>query len=406
MIEILRTQIHIINKNHRLYKYCDDVCFKSKNLYNYANYIVRQEFINNRKWISSFDLNKRLKEEDVFKALPAKTSQQTIILLGKNWKSFFKGVKDWSKNKFKYCGQPNLPKYKKKDGRQLVFFDHEQGSFKDNKYYFPRKDFKKIDYIETNIGRKEFKLLRIVPYGNCYKIEIIYKKEIEEKLKYNNNYIAIDLGINNLATLTNNIGLQSIVINGRILKSINCYYNKLRSKALSYIGKGISNKIRKIDTKRNNIINTHFHKISRYVINYCLTNGIENIIIGRNKDWQRNSNIGKKNNQLFVQIPFEDLIKKISYKAEENGIRIIITSEEYTSKSSFIDNDILPDKFGEYEFSGKRIKRGLYKSKEGTLINSDVNGSYNILRKCIPEFTYSNDRIKGISLYPIRQNIG
>jgi putative transposase len=405
-MKILRTQIHIINKNHRLFKYCDDICFKSKNLYNYANYILRQEFINNNKWISSFDLNKILKSEDVFKEIPAKTSQQIIILLGKNWKSFFKGVKDWKHNKNKYTGKPNLPKYKKKDGRQVVFFDHGQGSFKDNKYYFPRKDHKKIEFIETNIIRENFKLLRIIPYGDCYKIEIIYKKEIEEKLDYNNNYIAIDLGIDNLATLTNNIELQPIVINGRILKSINCYYNKLRSKALSYIGKGTSHKIRRIDTKRNNIINTHFHKISRYIINYCIKNNVENIIIGRNKDWQRGSNLGKKNNQIFVQIPFEDLIKKIFYKAEENGIRVIIISEEYTSKSSFIDDDIIPTIFGDYEFSGRRIKRGLYKSKKNILINSDVNGSYNILRKCIPEFVYNNDRIKGISLYPIRQNIG
>jgi putative transposase len=382
------------------------MCFKSKNLYNYANYLVRQEFINNNNIIFSFNLNKLLKNEDVFKALPAKTSQKIIILLGKNWKSFFKGVKDWSKNKDKYCGQPGLPKYKKKDGRQIVFFDHGQGTFNEGKYYFPRKDCKKTDYIETNITRENFKLLRIVPYGNCYKIELVYEKEIEEKLDYNNNYIAIDLGINNLATLTNNIGIQPIAINGKIIKSINCYYNKLRSKAMSYIGKGTSNRIKRIDTKRNNIISTHFHKISRYIINYCLTNNIENIIIGRNKDWQRNSNIGKKNNQLFVQIPFEDLIKKIFYKAEESGIRVIIISEEYTSKSSFIDNDILPTKFDDYEFSGQRIKRGLYKSKDGILINADINGSYNILRKCIPEFVYNNDRIKGISLYPIRQNIG
>jgi putative transposase len=345
-----------------------------------------------------------LKNEGVFKELPAKTSQQTLILLGKNWKSFFKGIKDWSKNKYKYCGKPNLPKYKNKDGRQVVFFDYTQGSFKNNKYYFPRRDCKKTDYIETNIDKNNFKLLRIVPYGNCYKIELVYKKEIKEKTKYNNNYVAIDLGINNLATLTNNIGSQPIVINGKILKSINCYYNKLRAKALPYIGKGSSNRTERIDIKRNNIVNTHFHKISRYIINYCLTNNIENIIIGRNIDWQRNSNIGKKNNQVFVQIPFEDLIKKICYKAEENGVKTIIISEEYTTKSSFIDNDILPDYSGDYKFSGKKIKRGLYKSKNEILINSDVNGSYNIMRKRIPEFKY-DDRIKGISLYPIRQNV-
>jgi putative transposase len=387
-----------------LFKYCDDICLKSKNLYNYANYILRQEFIINKKIIFSNDLNKQLKNTEQFQALPAKTSQQILILLGKNWKSFFRSIKDWSKNKNKYTGRPNLPKYKDKNGRQIVFFDYMQGSFGNDKYYFPRKDREKREFIETKINKKYFRLLRIVPYGNCYKIEIVYQKEIEEKQNCNNNYLAIDLGVNNLATLTNNIGLQPIVINGKILKSINCYYNKIRSKAMSYIGKGTSSRIKKMDFKRNNIVNNHLHKISRWIVNYCLKNNIDNIVIGRNQDWQRNSKMGKKNNQLFVQIPFEDLIKKISYKAEENGIRIKIIPEQYTSKSSFIDNDIIPEKFGNYDFFGNRINRGLYKSKNGMLINADVNGSYNVLRKCNPEFKY-DDRIEGISLYPIRLNI-
>lgn len=400
-IIVLRTQTHLIKNNHRLYKYCDDVCFKSKNLYNYANYIVRQEFITNRKWISGFDLNKQLKNTDVFRELPAKTSQQIIMLLNNNWKSFFRSIKDWSKNKAKYFGKPNLPKYKEKNGRQIVFFDYMQGSFKDNKYYFPNRESIKKEYIETRIHKKDFKLLRIVPFGNCYKIEIIYQKETLEKTNTNNNYLAIDLGIDNLATLTNNIGLQPIVINGRILKSINCYYNKIRAKALSYIGKGISNRLKRIDTKRNNIIATYMHKVSREIINYCQTHNIDNVVIGRNQDWQRNSNIGRKNNQNFTQIPFEILIKNILYKGEELGIKVIIISEEYTSISSFIDNDPISKSD---KFSGKRIKRGLYQSKNKILINSDVNGSYNILRKCNPEFRY-DDRIKGTSLYPIRLNI-
>lgn len=404
MKEILRTQVHIIRREHRLYDYCDDMCFKSKNLYNRANFIIREEFIKNNNLFSAFDINKMIKGEDVFKALPAKTSQQTVILLGSNWKSFFRSIKDWSKNKSKYCGKPNLPKFKDKNGRRVVTFDYTQGSFKDGKYYFPRRDRQKIEYIETGIQKRYLRFVRIVPCGNCYKIEVVYKKEIIDKSSYNNNHISIDLGIDNLATLTNNIGLQPIVINGRILKSINQFYNKERSKALGYVGRGISKRIKKIDTKRNNIVEDHLHKVSRYIINYCLENKIDNIVIGRNKDWQRNSNIGKKNNQGFVQIPFENLIKKIQYKAEENGIRVEVISEEYTSKSSFIDGDILPTKFGDYEFSGKRIYRGLYKSKDGILINADVNGSYNILRKRISEFKY-DDRVEGMALYPIRCNI-
>lgn len=146
------------------------------------------------------------------------------------------------------------------------------------------------------------------------------------------------------------------------------------------------------------------HKVSRWIINYCLDNNIQNIIIGKNHDWKRGSKMNNISNQRFIQIPHDSLINKIKYKAEEKGIRIIEVDEKYTSKASFIDNDELPDKIGEYQFSGKRIYRGLYKSKDGILINADVNGSYNILRKGNPGFKY-DDRIKDVSLHPIRLNI-
>jgi putative transposase len=345
-----------------------------------------------------------LKGEEVFIALPAKTSQQIIILLGKNWKSFFKGIKGWAKHNKNYPGMPKLPNYKDKNGRNVVMFDYTQGSFSDGRYYFPRRDREKIEYIGTNITKDKFKLLMIVPYGNCYKIELVYEKEILEKEEYNNSYIAIDLGINNLATLTNNTGMRPVIINGKILKSINQYYNKLQSKAMSYVGTGSSNRIQRIRTKRNNIVENHLHKVSKHIIEYCKENNFDNIIIGYNPDWQRNSNIGSKNNQLFVQIPFAELIRKIQYKAEENGVRVFLVHEEYTSQSSFLDNDILPDHSGSYEFSGKRKSRGLYKTNSGTLINADVNGSYNILRKRIPEFK-CDDRIEGVALRPVKFNV-
>lgn len=397
---VLRSEIHIINKNHRLFKYCDDVCFKSKNLYNYANYLIRQEFINNNKIISAFDLNKQLKNEDVFRSLPAKTSQQIIIQLGKNWKSFFKSIKDWSRNKSKYTGKPKLPKYKDKNGRNVVFFDYQQGTLKDGKFKFPLTN----DFIETNVTKEQFRQIQIVPYGTCYKICVIFRQEIEENNKRNENYLAIDLGIDNLATLTNNIGLSPIIINGKILKSINQYYNKKIAKLRSYVGNKTSNRIKKLSFKRNNIVDTHFHKISRFIVNYCTSNKIDNIVIGRNKDWQRDSKMSKKVNQTFTQIPYEKLIKQLKYKSEEMRIKVIILEEQYTSKSSFIDNDPIPTRFGEYEFSGKRIKRGLYISKYGTLINADINGSYNILRKCNSQFKYE-EGIEGISLIPFRLNI-
>lgn len=397
-----RTQITIIKKEHSLYSYCADMCFKSKNLYNRVNYLIRQERKeNDNNFVGAFELNKLMKTEECFQALPSKTSQQVIIQLCNNWRAWFKSVKAWKKDSSRYTGFPKPPQYKDKaKGKNIVMFDYMQGWFREGRYYFSRKDRKKVEYVETLAGKDNFILCRIVPYGNCYKIEMIYKVENIEIKEDNDRYLAIDLGVNNFATLTNNIGSQSIVINGRILKSINNYYNKQRAKAQSYIGRGISNRTCKIDFKRNNIIEHHMHKISRWIIDYCVENDINTICIGLNHDWQRNTNLGNKTNQKFAQIPFAKFIQKLEYKAKDSGIKVITTEESYTSKASFIDDDMMGKAF---ECSGKRIKRGLYKSSEGILINADVNGSYNILRKCNPEFKY--DGIKGLSLNPVRMNI-
>ena len=391
---VVRSEIHTINKNHHLYNYCDDICFKSKNIYNYVNYLMRKEFIGNGVLkTSAFDYNKLLKDEGVFKALPAKTSQQIIIKLSQNWKSFFKSIKDWSKNKSKYTGKPKLPKYKEKNGRNIVMFDYQQVKIKNRRAKFPKTDL----YIETNVPREQFRQIQIVPYGSCYKLSIIYRKPVEIKESHNSNYLAIDLGVDNIATLTNNIGQQPIIINGKVIKSINQYYNKKLGKLRSSIGRGTSNRIQKLNTKRNNKIDTHFHRISRWIVNYAKEMNVDNIVIGRNKDWKRGSVMNKKSNQKFIQLPHEKLIYQIQYKAKELGIEVIVNEESYTSKASFIDNDKMTKGT---EFSGKRISRSLYKSKDGSIINADVNGSYNILRKCNHQFSY--EVVEGVSLHPIR----
>lgn len=402
---IYRTEIHVIKKTHRLYNYCDDMCFKAKNLYNYANYRKRQALKNKEHIPSAFDLNKELKTHEPFIKLPAKTSQQVILRLDKNWKSFFNGMKEYSKDSSSFCGRPNPPNYKDGNGRFVCEFDYAQIKFNNGKAYFQgrKEDKLKLEdkqFIETNVNPSDFKLLQIIPCGNCYKISLIYEINNIEPKPNNGNYLAIDLGLNNFATCVNNKGTQPFVINGKVLKSENQYYNKLLAKAMSYVGKKSSNRIKRITLKRTNIINTHLHRMSRFIIRYCEAEEINTIVIGRNKDWKRDINLGKKVNQKFVQIPHEKFIDMIIYKAQEVGITVKVIDERYTSKSSFIDNDILPDKFGNYEFSGKRVKRGLYKSKEGILINADVNGAYNILRKSNSEFKY-HDGIQGVSLHPI-----
>lgn len=382
------------------------MCFKTKNLYNYANYVKRRAFINKEKIPSAFDLNKELKTNENYMALPAKTSQQVIIKLDKNWKSFFVGMKEYSKDKSKFCGRPKIPKYKDKNGRFVCEFDYMQMKFLEGRAYFQQRGTTKKTklsdrtFIETNVKQEDFRLLQIIPKGGCYKISLIYKVDDIEPKQDNGSYLAVDLGLDNFATCVNNKGLQPFVINGKVLKSENQYYNKLLAQHKSYVGNKSSKNVKRITQKRNNIMQTHLHRMSRTIIRYCEFYQINTIIIGRNKDWKRDSKMSKKVNQKFVQIPHEKFINMIDYKAQEVGISVKVIDERYTSKSSFIDNDILPTKFGNYEFSGKRTKRGLYESKDGMLINADVNGAYNILRKSNPEFKY-HDGIQGISLYPI-----
>jgi putative transposase len=407
VIEVYRSEIHIIRKNHRLWKYCDDMCYKSKNLYNRTNWILMKQWEKHEHKMSAFDLNKLLKTEDCFKALPSKCSQQIIISLRGEWDSLFGSLCKFKNDKTNYTGSPHPPRYKKKNGRNIVYFDYQQGRFKDGKYYFQnRLHDKSIRYIETNINPVEYKQLQIIPYGSCYKIAIIYKITVPNTVQ-EDSWLAIDLGINNFATLTNNAGINPVIINGKIMKSINNYYNKLLAKAQSYAPHQSTHRTKQISTKHSNLMTDYMHKISRWIINYCLENGIWNIVIGHNKDWQRYVNLGKKNNQRFSQIPFDKFIKQLKYKGENAGINVETIEEQYTSKSSFIDGDNIPIKIkskNAYKFSGERIKRGLYQSKDGTLINSDVNGSYNILRKRNPEFHWE-DRIKGVALHPIMVNV-
>ncbi|GAA5659519.1 transposase [Geobacillus stearothermophilus] len=398
-ILVTRVEQHQINSYHYLYHYCNDLCFKSKNLYNYANYIVRQEFINNNEWIRYNSLDKMLKHKQVYKELPAQTSQQILRLLDKNWKSFFKAIKDWSKNKEKYLGKPKLPKYKKKNGRNVVIFTNQQCKIKDGYIKFPKTDLKlKTKVIE---GLQQ---VRIVPKGSIYVIEVVYKKEIPNMIRESNRVVGIDLGLNNFVTMVNNIGETPIVINGKGVKSINQYYNKQKVYFQSILkkqnGLNWSKRLEKLTLKRNNKIKDFMHKASRYVVDWCVKHNIDTIVIGKNDNWKQEVDLGKRLNQAFVQIPYDMFIEQLQYKCEEVGIKVVLTEESYTSGTSFLDGEA-PIK--ENYDKNRRIKRGLFKSNKGILINADVNGAYNIMRKVFPK-AFANG-VEGVGLHPVKLNV-
>lgn len=368
-----RVERHIIIGDSNL----DKLCFLSKNLYNYANYLIRQEFTKNKKMLSEYEMTTKLaKEKQIdYISLPAKTSQQIIKLLFRNWKLFFK----LCKVKDKLNGNPKPPKYKHKEkGRNVVVFTNQQCKVKDGYIHFPKRN--NIKPLRTKVDK--LCQVRIIPQCSCHVIEVVYEKEcIEASGLEPDSYLSIDLGLNNLVTSFDSLHNKSFIINGRVLKSINQYFNKKRAILMSYVGgRGNSKRIGKLALKRNCKVHDYMHKASRFIINYCVDNKIGTIVIGNNKDWKQNCNMGKRNNQNFVSIPFEKLISQIQYKAEEVGIKVVITEESYTSKT---DHYAMEEMTHHDTYLGKRIKRGLFRSSTGRILNADLNGAIGILRKVV-----------------------
>jgi len=277
------------------------------------------------------------------------------------------------------------------------------------------KLFPKFLSINTKIKQfTDIDCVRIVPKLGYFVIEVIYTIPDTPLLEDNNNYLGIDLGINNLATLSSNEkSFKPIIINGKPLKSINQFYNKKLSKIKSTLEvrnkKSKSKKLYKLTNKRHFKVETYLHKASKEIVKLAKNNNINTIIVGKNEQWKQNINIGKVNNQKFVSIPHSRFIEMIQYKCEKEGLNFKINEESYTSKASFLDLDEIPTYNSKnketYNFSGYRKYRGLYKSKiTGKQINADVNGSYNIIRKAIPN-VFKNDGIEGVGVHPIIKQI-
>ena len=388
---IQRVEKHIIKPSNPYFSLLMDFCRKSKNLYNHANFVIRNEFIKNNRWISYGELDKILKadtEYSDYTDMPcAQSAQQTLRMLEKNWKSFFKGIKDWAKHKEKYLSRPKMPGYLPKNGFYPLIMTNQNCKLKDSIIYFP-KTFTGFTITPQFIGRdnfKSFQQIRFIPHKNRVVAEIVYNIKKTIPKADNSRYAGIDIGINNLATVCNNVGLPAFVINGKPIKSVNQFYNKTISHYREIVkrmnDRDYSKRMDNLTEKRNSRIDDYLHKASRYVVDYCVENDINTIVIGKNDEWKQNSKLSKRINQNFVGLPFAKLIEMIQYKAEERGIAVILTEESYTSGTSFIDNE---EPVKEYYNKSRRIKRGLFKSNNGTMINADLNGAYQILKKVFP----------------------
>jgi len=390
---------HIIDRNHWLYKRLDNLCFLSKNLFNYANYLIRQKFIISGEYLDYYKIQKLCQGKTDYLALPAKVSQQVLLRLHESWKSFFAATKEYNLHPDKFKARPKIPRYKHKIlGRNVLTYTVQAIS----KEWLKKGiiNFSKTQIFLTTKVR-EINQVRIVPKTYHYSIEVVYEVKAVTGSSSGVEWIAgIDIGLNNLATITSNLkGFGPLIINGKPLKSINAYYHKKKAMLQSYL-KGerqTSIKINHLTHKRNVKVDNYLHNASKFIINHLAANRIGTLVIGKNDNWKQGINLGKRNNQNFVAIPHARFIEMLTYKAQLAGIVVKVIEESYTSKCSFLDNEPCVKHL---EYEGKRIKRGLFRAGDGRLINADVNGSANIVKKAFPNAFAEG--IQGVIVRPVR----
>lgn len=376
------------------YKSIKELCHIAKNLTNQAIYNVRQYYFNEGEYLNYEKNYALLKSSENYKLLNSNMAQQILKEVDGSFKSFFGLLKLAKKGKyaFKDC---KLPNYLPKDGYTTLVIGFVR--LNGNKLILPfsntyKKTHKSVEIIIPPILLdKKVKEIRIIPKANArfFEIQYIYEAENIQRNLNQNNALALDLGINNLVTAVSSEG-KSFIVDGKRLKSINQWYNKRNAylqsiKDKQHFGYRPTNRQKANTRDRNNKVNDYMNKAARKIIDYCVSNNIGTLVVGYNETFQRNADMGKANNQNFVNIPYGQLRFKLEYLCELNGIAFVKQEESYTSKSSFWDKDDLPvynnDNPKTYTFSGTRIHRGMYQCKNGMCLNADVNGALNILRK-------------------------
>ncbi|MCV4231339.1 transposase [Virgibacillus sp. LDC1] len=448
-----------IKPGHRLFAYLDALGQCAKNLYNTASFYIRQVFtakgqlsacqplqqqvmntlsahldaMNERRSVknrsrpftlpspeqpflsySFLDALFKVMEQPDYRSLPAQSSQGILKVVFQNWAAFFASMKAYRQHPETFTGKPKIPGYARSKVKEVVF-SNQDCVIKDRKFLkFPRT---KLRLNIGKLGRTDGKFMqaRVVPHHGHYVIELVFTCPMEEQntegeqvpdVSHSNFIMAIDLGVDNLATMVTTTGLQPVIVKGRIVKAINQYYNKMKAHYTSILRQGknpregthTSKRLERLHLQRHRLIKDLFHKASHHIVRLAEEQRIGTIVIGHNAGWKQESAMGRRNNQSFCHLPHKQLIAMIQYKAAAKGITVILTEEAYTSKASFLDKDPLP-RFGEggtYLFSGKRIYRGLYASQAG-VIHADVNGAANIIRKVFPNVSAKpSDGIEGL----------
>ncbi|MHA1690080.1 MAG: RNA-guided endonuclease InsQ/TnpB family protein [Candidatus Heimdallarchaeaceae archaeon] len=410
MIEFLRTEIMEVRKNRELSK----LCHLTKNLYNRGNFPIKEQLKQNNKLLFYYDLDKLLKSEQCYKLLPAQTAQYTLKILTRNWKAYFLTLKEWKKQPNKFLSCPRSPSFKKPSGENIAGFSNQQARIVNGWLILP----KKVKFtLKTRLtAQDDLREVRVIPRGVGYTVEVVYHKHLPRtQSKKKSKKGSIDLGLTNLVTFVDNIGSRPIVIKdeGKGVKSITQYYlkevKKLQQQYAEQQRKQLKNKSKLVYGSSFLRLRQHWrwkvkdwlHKVSHFLVNLWEKRGLHTIYIGYNPLWKQQQRLRKKTTQLFIIVPFDKLITLLTYKAEEKGIKIEKIDESYTSKCSFLDNEIAKKKV---RYKGKRVHRGLFLSATELLINSDVNAAYNILLKGDPQALpkRSVGGVGGYVVYPLR----
>jgi putative transposase len=401
---------HVIKRADPRFAALDRAAFASKNLYNQALYVTRQAFIHQQRVILYPELARELKTSEAYRALPRKVSQWVLRQVALAWQSYFAACAAWKADPSRFLGHPRLPRYRdKQHGRNLLVYTTQALSQ-------PGLRAGRIEpsglgiQVPTKQASHTVAQVRVSPRPGFYVVEVVYERDpVPAPGLTPALHAGIDIGLDNLATLTSDKpGFVPRIVNGRPVKSINQFYNKQRAEWQSALGQAgeasTSRRLERLTTKRTRRIDHYLHTASRRIIDLLVAEGIGTLCIGQNPRWKQEAHLGRRTNQNFVSVPHARFVQMLTYKAALVGIQVVITEESYTSKASFLDGDPLPV----YEaqrpeapaFSGRRVKRGLYRAADGTPINADVNGAYNIIRKVAPEAFAQGSR--GCVVHPVR----
>jgi len=397
---MILTKQTTVKYSNEYYELLDNLCFKAKNLYNAALYRIREAYFGYDAAITYGSLDKVLKREqniDYTNMPMAACAQWTLQAVCKAWKSFWESAKAYAKNPEKFLGKPKMPGYlHKTKGRSIIYLTSQNIKVKDGILHFP-KSFNGFT-IPTDLNGDDIQQVRIVPKNRHFVVEVVYRTQDVSIKSENSRYLGVDLGIDNFAAVVSNDGSEPALINGKGLKSLNKHWNKriahLREVETAMNGVWVTTKTGKakisektkqqviLTNKRNSQVKDFCHKASKTIIDLALERECHTIVVGKNDGWKQASNMGKTVNQSFVQIPHAMFIDMLEYKCRKYGLNFIPTVESHTSKTSWLDDE-LPQHHENY--LGKRVKRGLFKSANGTLINADVNGALQIVRKVFPK---------------------